>query len=91
MRLWLVALPGVMIGSMLGPHVHRWLGATTVLSLFAAYLVAEFLLGIYSSMTWRGALECAYDAHSGAGPEHGASLSTASSIDASNGDALRRA
>ena len=57
-RLWLVALPGVMIGSMLGPHVHRWLGATTVLSLFTAYLVAEFLLGIYSSMTWRGALEC---------------------------------
>ena len=90
-RLWLVALPGVMIGSMFGTHVHRCLGTTTVLSLFTTYLVVEFLLGVHSSMAWRGALECAYDAHSGAGPEHGASLSTASSIDESNGDAFRRA
>ena len=56
-RLWLVALPGVMAGSMLGPYAHRILGTTPILLLFTIYLTFEFAHGVATSHLWFGSCE----------------------------------
>ena len=51
-RVWIVALPGVMFGSILGPHVHRLLGSATILTLFAVYLAFDFVHGVVTMGAW---------------------------------------